>query len=144
MTRTRSIPPLECAPDYRDAPAALIAEITNGCGARDGINVPDTIFGLRITGACNVHDWDYQTGRSLRDKAAADERFRRNLQTIIDHAHRTAPRWQRATCLRGLLRWLRGWRAQTYYMAVHYHGKAAFWAGKDTPCRPLTHPNSSP
>ena len=88
------------------------------------------MYGMSITRACNIHDWDYQRGNTESEKDAADDRFRRNLQTLIDYEFRYAPGWQRVTGVRRLLRWLRGWRAQTYYLAVHYHGSSAFWAGK--------------
>jgi hypothetical protein len=128
--KTKRWPFLECSLEFRSASAAWIAEICNGCGARDGINVPDTIYGLNITRACNIHDWDYQRGVTTSEKDAADRRFSRNLQTLIDFAFDRAPKWQRWLMLNRLLRWLRGYRAHTYYLAVHYYGKAAYWAGK--------------
>lgn len=130
MTYTKKAPFLECSHTYRNAEAAFIQANCNGCGARDGIDVPDTIYGLSITRACNIHDLDYKMGRTRQDKDDADDRFRRNIQRLVDHAYRYAPRWQRVTSIARLLRWLRGWRAQTYYLAVHYHGDCAFWAGK--------------
>lgn len=133
MAKTKQVPFLECAQAFRDARPQWLAVICNGCGARDGINVPDSIWGMSITLACNVHDWDYQEGWTQEDKAAADERFRRNIQKLIDYSYESSGWFLRWTGLRRLLRWLRGWRAQTYYLAVHYHGDAAFWHGKERP-----------
>lgn len=131
MPHTKAIPFLECEQSFRDATPEFIAEICNGCGARDGIDVPDTIWGMSITRACNIHDWDYQLGKTTEAKDAADDRFRRNIQSLIDFNYCYASAIQRFLGIRRLLRWLRGWRAQTYYLAVHYHGSSAFWAGKD-------------
>ena len=96
------------------------AELVNGCGTRGiiGILVPDTIWGLRITTACNIHDWMYGVGTILADKEEADRVFLNNMLRLIDGG------WW----------WLkrpRILRAREYYQAVKICGGPAFWSGKN-------------
>ena len=51
----------------------LIYDIANGCGDgwRDRI-VPDTMYGLSIRPACQIHDWDYHHGSAIEHKDEAD------------------------------------------------------------------------
>jgi len=127
---TRRAPFLECDQSFRDASQDLIDATCNGCGARDGIDVPDTIWGLSITRACNVHDWDYQRGISAQMKDIADDRFRRNLQKLIDHAYSNSGWLLRFTNIRRLLRCFGGgerkptiWQSTT--MATLHFGQAS-------------------
>lgn len=96
------------------------AEITNGCGTRGliGLLVPDTIWGLSIKAACNIHDWMYAVGETIEDKKEADRVFLNNMLRLIDNG------WW----------WLkkpRIIRARTYYNAVKICGGPAFWSGKN-------------
>lgn len=100
------------------------ADICNGCGTKGlvGALVPDTIYGLCVTPACNIHDFMYALGSSVEDKAAADRVFFNNLLRLIDAGTRF-----------GWLKKLRALRAHTYYEAVHLFGGPAFWAEKNAP-----------
>ncbi len=95
----------------------------NGCGTKGlgGLLVPDTLYGLDITEACNIHDWMYFEGKNIADKESADRTFLNNMLRIID-AGSFAP-----------LRWLRRVRAMSYYSAVRDFGGPAFWSGKNKP-----------
>ena len=93
-----------------------------GCGAGkfgDRL-VPDSIWGLNITGICKIHDYEYVHGTTQRDKEMADTRFLQNLILWIDYKTKI---WG--------LGWLRRLRAVTYYSAVHEFGDDAYWKGKN-------------
>ena len=100
------------------------AEICNGCGPDGWLNllVPDTILGLSISLACDIHDYMYVTGETIADKAAADRVFMNNLVRIIT----AKTKWS-------LLMWLRLKRARIYYETVHFFGGNWFWVGKNDP-----------
>jgi len=96
--------------------------ICNGCGTEGwkGKLVPDTIYGVNITKACNIHDFMYFNGMTMKDKKEADDVFLKNLLTIVNHS----PKWSS---------WLNRWRrkrARKYYLAVKHFGKKAYMAGK--------------
>lgn len=102
-------------PDYVD-------QICNGCGTSGwkGKIVPETMWGLNVTAACQIHDWMYYHGKSEEDRVEADRVFLNNLIRIIN-AHG------------GWLAWLRRYRATTYYNAVREFGAVPFWQGKNRP-----------
>ncbi len=106
---------VEAAPEVR-----RIA--VNGCGPGGWLAdlVPDTLYGLDVAPACNIHDWMYAAGQTIEDKAEADRVFLNNLLRLID----AAGGWW-------VLRWLRRRRARTYYEAVRLFGGPAFWTGKN-------------
>jgi len=96
--------------------------ICNGCGTEGwkGKLVPDTIYGVNITKACNIHDFMYFNGMTMKDKKEADDVFLKNLLTIVNHS----PKW--SSWLNGLRRR----RVNKYYLAVKHFGKKAYLAGK--------------
>jgi len=93
-----------------------------GCGTASTWWVPDTVWGLNITPACNIHDYMYIMGDCEKDRKTADQVFLNNIIRII----------QAKTRFR-ILSWLRRRRAVIYYQAVRLFGGAAFWAGKNKP-----------
>ena len=103
---------------YWTATQNELKESCNGCGAKDGIKVPNTMYGLCIKKACEIHDWMYKIGKTLADKLFADAIFRLNLSIIIDAG---------SNFLTALLR---HGRASTYYTAVIEWGESAFWVDK--------------
>lgn len=103
---------------YWTATQNELKESCNGCGAKDGIKVPNTMYGLCIKKACEIHDWMYKIGKTLADKLFADAIFRLNLSIIIDAGSNFF------TAL------LRHGRASTYYTAVIEWGESAFWVDK--------------
>lgn len=100
--------------------------ISNGCGVSGwkGKLVPDTIWGLKITEACNIHDWEYAAGATIADKDAADRAFHNNMLRLIDAD---------TSRLGRMLKPLRRRRAWVYYEAVQHLGGPAFWAEKNPP-----------
>ena len=57
----------------------------NGCGPSGwkGDLVPDTLGGIDISEACNIHDYMYYVGGTEEDKELADRYFLINMLTII-------------------------------------------------------------
>jgi len=102
------------------------ARMVNGCGPGGWKLdiVPDTIYGLDISSACDIHDYMYTVGLELADKEEADRVFLNNMLRLIQ---------ANSSCW--LLRKLRRQRARTYYEAVSHFGGPAFWSGKN----PQTH-----
>lgn len=99
-----------------------IKEITNGCGPGGWLRalVPDTIWGLDISEACDIHDYMYAVGLTNEDKEVADRVFLNNIVRLINAKTRY---W--------VLKRLRYRRASTYYLAVKNFGGPFFWSGKN-------------
>lgn len=95
------------------------SEICNGCGAKGGIPVPRTFYGLDISEACNIHDYRYFMGETWDEKRFADDEFLKNLNSIIDSTNS----FKFLTALRKM-------RAYEYVTAVRLWGDKAFQAEK--------------
>ena len=97
--------------------------VSNGCGTSGwkGKLVPETMWGIRVTDACNVHDYDYHFGETLADKKRADKRFLKNLRTLVK---RGSKGWNKIFLPFRLV------RCKTYYIAVARGGERAFFEGK--------------
>ena len=108
---------------YWKAPASLVKEVCNGCGTKGlgGWLVPETLYGLSITEACQIHDWMYWEGKTIFDKQSADRAFLNNMLRIIENESI------------GILKQLRRGRAIKYYGAVVDFGGPAFWKNKNKP-----------
>lgn len=92
-----------------------IPKYINGCGA--GINtslVPDTLLGLNISKACNIHDYMYEQGIN---KKQADDIFLKNMISIINKESNSL-----------VLKSLRKAKAYIYYFAVKLFGSSFFGA----------------
>ena len=98
--------------------------ICNGCGPSGWKNnlVPETIYGVNIKLACQIHDVMYFNGLTKSDKMFADEFFEKNMNIIFD----SLPwyKWHR------YLNPLRRRRAHKYYLAVKWFGEKSFLEGK--------------
>jgi len=95
------------------------------CGPGRGVLewlVPDTIYGVRVSVACSIHDFMYAHGKTPADKDEADIVFLNNMIRLIE-AH--GGMW--------VLRRLRLHRAVIYYEAVKNFGGPAFWNTKNKP-----------
>lgn len=114
------------APDsYQQALPSVREQVINGCGP-GGWKVdliPDTVYGLSIKEACNIHDWMYAVGRTIQDKEEADRIFLNNTLRLIN---------RKGGILGRLLRHPRRVRAYEYYTAVKCFGGPAFWSGKNS------------
>lgn len=104
------------------------AKIVSGCGPKSAnFLVPETLWGLSITEACNIHDYMYWVGETREDKEKADRVFLNNMLRIIEA--RTKWTW---------LKWLRRARAKKYYLAVKWFGAPAYWKNKNYPAEMRT------
>jgi len=104
---------------YVNATKEERAAVVNGCGTGGwkGALVPDSMWGLNVSGVCDIHDWMYEYGKTEEDKDFADMLFMRNLIRLINAKG-------------GWLAWLRRYRATSYYNAVAEAGDEAFWRNK--------------
>lgn len=94
-------------------------KVCNGCGAKDGIKVPDTIYGLCIKEICNIHDWMFERGITLSDLIFANAMFDYNLRALIKNES-SQP-----------MRYLRLMRADKYSYMVEKYGDKAYWVNKE-------------
>ena len=94
----------------------------NGCGTDGwkGKVVPETMWGLNVSRACDIHDHMYKFGATEIERDEADRVLLNNLLRIIN-AHG------------GWLTWLRRYRATTYYNFVRKYGGPHYWDGKNKP-----------
>ena len=115
---------LYAPPAYITAPRCVRAAVANGCGTGGwkAYLVPDTLWGLDVTEACNIHDWMYQAGSTIADKEEADRVLLNNMLRLIEAADSL---W--------IVARLRRNRAWIYYQAVDKFGGPAFWEGKNRP-----------
>ena len=80
----------------------------NGCGSMGaGGIVPDTIWGLRVTAICNIHDITHALAETPEDCIKSNKLFLSNLITFINN-----------NSANFVMRVLRRYRAVTYYSAV--------------------------
>lgn len=111
--------PLFVPQAYLEATPEIRAAVCNGCGAggwRFDI-IPDNLYGLDISEACNIHDWMYTVGETEEDKRTADRVFLENMYQLINDGA-----W--------VLRAIRRRAAKGYFESVSHFGAAAFWQGK--------------
>ena len=95
----------------------------NGCGTKGIIGhvIPDSLWGLDIREACNVHDWMFAVGETIEDKDEADRVFLNNMLRLVDAGSKN---W--------FTRMIRSRAAVKYYYAVRDCGGPAFWQGKNS------------
>jgi len=108
--------------DWVTTPLEERKKMVNGCGPGGWLSelVPESMYGIDVTPACNVHDFMYLKGQTIQDKEEADRVFLNNMLRIINHESK---------CF--ILRWLRRRRALKYYLAVKHFGGPFFWEGKN-------------
>ena len=114
---------LYAPPGYIEATTEVRRLAVNGCGPGGWkIDViPDTLWGLDITEACNIHDWMYTAGSTIDDKDEADRVFLNNMIRIVNAGTHCWP-----------LLPLRRRAARIYYEFVSHFGGPAFWSGKNS------------
>jgi hypothetical protein len=108
---------------YKSREPELLAEIVNGCGPAGWKSkwIPDTIYGVSIREACNIHDFMYHIGTCEADRDEADRVFKNNMLRIITAESST-----------DFTLWLRRQRVLKYYWFVHNMGGTYFWADKNS------------
>jgi len=107
------------APDTIEWPTIYTDEFGTCCGPGEFGDkfVPDTMWGLRVSAACYVHDFMWSVCEpTWSEFHYSNSVFLHNLLSIIEVNG-------------GFLKYLRSYRAVTYYMAVDTAFKV-FWANK--------------
>ena len=92
--------------------------ICNGCGSKGGVDVFDTMWGLSVTEACNIHDYMWHVSSTVKGLEESNELFWFNMKVLIKRGS-----W-----------WLRGLRyarAHKYYLAVKWFGTSAYAKERD-------------
>lgn len=77
---------LEVPKSFKESTQELISKVTGGCGpgyVGDWF-VPDTMYFLKITPACKLHDWTFQVWNDKESFDVANDLFKRNLYAIIE------------------------------------------------------------
>lgn len=111
--------PIYAPESFWRATPEQIKEVCNGCGAKDGIKVPDTMWFLCIILACQIHDWMFKEGKTIGDYFYANAIFFFNLAAIIINGSNWLTLLPRMS------------RAVKYFIAVMTEkGQEAFWADK--------------
>lgn len=94
------------------------SRVCNGMGPEGfGWMIPDTMYGLDLSPAGDIHDWMYEYPEGLT-KEQCDDTFYENMKRIIEQDDGWA-----------FTKWLRGRRAWKYYKAVQVGGKEHFNGG---------------
>ena len=99
--------------EYKKASQSEREKAFNGCGLDNDI-IPDSILGVDITQACQIHDWDYVQGKTEKDRRIADLNFLKNLKTLI-------------TAKSSIFNFLRLAIAGIYFAAVRAFGSPVFF-----------------
>lgn len=108
-------------------------KICNGCGPQGWKFdiIPDTMWFLDISEACNAHDFMYHVARpTVKDKDEADRVFLNNLTRIIDAKTKKRIKFFWGSFVNPIYK-MRLHRAKLYYKFVRDHGGPAFWTGKN-------------
>ena len=87
----------------------------NGCGSKGGINVPDHFLFLSMSPTCHNHDLEWHLAKSLTELIAANQRWRRNMEKVIDQG---SANW---LMIRLRLRWM-----NRYYTEVKMFGTNSY------------------
>jgi hypothetical protein len=114
---------LDAPEEYWSLSGDAKEKVCNGCGAKGGIPVPDTIWGLDVSECCNIHDLGYAMGRTIEDKDSADRTFLNNMLRTLEVATDNGQ-------LFGLIKHFRRSRIKAYYETVHFYGGPSFWKGE--------------
>jgi hypothetical protein len=112
-----------------------LAELVNGCGPGGwkGVAIPDTVYGLSIKQACDIHDFMYLYGETEAERKEADQWFSHNMHVIVVNHYEasTLPSF-----LKNLMLFLRRRRIKKYYLFVRAFGGSYFWTDDKHPMRP--------
>jgi hypothetical protein len=86
----------------------------NGCGGQGLTSsiVPDSLFGLSINEACNIHDHMYEQGI---DKTDTDNTFLKNMITLVNQDSSS-----------NIFKYLRKAKAHLYFLGVKIFGNIFF------------------
>lgn len=67
-------------------------EIANGCGPTKATSlVPDSILGISLIPACDIHDYTYANSHSIKKRKFADDLFLGNMCRLLDRDLKPPP-----------------------------------------------------
>lgn len=99
---------------FREASDEFRDSVCNGMGPKGyGWLIPDTMYGLDLSAAGDVHDWMYY--HATYSRKICDAVFLENMEAIIDQKGG----WS-------IIKWLRNRRANKYYWAVRQFGSSSY------------------
>ncbi len=113
-----------------------IARVCNGVGSPGSWTyhlIPDTVWGLDVTPASDIHDWMYTYPLKFQSDAEALEWKAKADRALLNNMVRLFERAERDSWLARRLAWLRRRRARLYYEAVANFGGPSFWEGRNRP-----------
>lgn len=87
----------------------------NGCGAKDSVKFPRTMYGINIESACIIHDIEWTLAKNIEELETANENFDNNMKKIVDQL----------SAFR-LFAMLRRMRIAKYVSAVELYGTLAY------------------
>lgn len=102
---------------------ANLEEVINGCGPSGWKSrlVPDSILGVSIKVACEIHDFMYFFGENEEDREEADRTFLNNMLRIVE----AESAWFGS-------KWARRRLVLYYYSSVRDFGGRYFWDDKNS------------
>lgn len=104
---------LDRPPGFDDLSFDKMNEFEWGANGRlSGLVIPENIYGIDISAACAVHDFEYEQGICQK---RADTRFYKNMEFLIKNS---GENW--------FIKFLSNLRAKKYYIAVKMFGWTAF------------------
>lgn len=91
-------------------------EITNGCGPARATNlIPDSVFGVDLAKACDIHDYTYTRPETMMDRADADDLFLVNMHRAVAQSLRSP-----------FLQVMAFFAVNLYYLTVRLFGRRYF------------------
>lgn len=89
----------------------------NGCGGNDitSFIVPDSLLGLDITSACNIHDYMYSNSSLKITREKADRIFLDNMLSLVEKKSSSK-----------IIKCFRRIKSYLYYYSVRLFGKTYF------------------
>jgi len=115
---------------------AQIERVCNGVGSPGTLSyhlIPNTIWGLDVTPASDIHDWMYTYPAKFPSDAEALEWKNKADRALLNNMIRLFERAEKDSWLARRLAWFRRNRAQLYFEAVQHFGGPSFWEGKNHP-----------
>ena len=91
-------------------------EIVNGCGPERATGfLPNSILGVDLRAACNIHDYTYARPDSMIDRKDADDVFFRNMKGAVNQNVKSP-----------ILHFFALYGIMIYYFAVRLFGRSYY------------------
>lgn len=117
--------------EFKETPTWVVKQIVNGCGPKEigSYWIPNSIWGITIRIACDIHDFEYYVGETEEDKKSADLTFLNNMIRLIEDTEYNKI-FQKLR-IDKFLKVLAKRTAKKYYYFVSEYGGPAFWDNKN-------------